>query len=109
MYFFIKLLISASIIAIVTQLAEKMPKAGALIISLLITSLLVFFIMKYDGRSNAQIATVSWDVLYMIIPSLVLFIVLPIMLNRGMNFYLFLMISTVFTAGCYLILFKLSA
>jgi len=86
MYFLVKTLISALLIATVTQLAEKMPVGSALIKSLPLTSLLVFLIMKYEGRTDQEIMSMSWDILYMVIPSLLLFILLPLLMGRGMSF-----------------------
>lgn len=109
MYFAVKVLLSALIIGLVTKLSEKTPVAGALLKSLPLTSFLVFFIMKYEGRTNKEIMTMSWDILYMVIPSLILFIVFPILLDRGMNFYLSLGISTVVMSLGYLLTFKILA
>jgi hypothetical protein len=36
----------------------------------------------------------SWDILYLVVPSLVLFIIFPILLNKGWNFYSSLAVST---------------
>ncbi len=109
MYFAAKVLISALIIATVTKLSEKTPVGGALIKSLPLTSLLVFFIMKYEGRSNQEISRMSWDILYMVIPSLILFIVFPLLLDRGWSFAGSLAVSTVIMSVGYLITFKLLA
>jgi hypothetical protein len=109
MYFTIKIFISALIIAVVTKLSEKMPIGGALIKSLPLTSLLVFIIMKYEGRTNQEISSMSWDILYMVIPSLILFIAFPILLNRGVSFSLSLIVSTFIMSIGYLITFKILA
>lgn len=87
MYFVIKTLLSALIIATVTKLSEHQTMGAAFIKSLPLTSLLVFFFMKYEGRTDKEIAAMSWDILYLVIPSLILFIVLPLMINKGFNFY----------------------
>lgn len=107
MNFVLKILFSAFVVGLVTLLADKMPKAGALVKSLPLTSLLVFIIMKYEGSSDQKIASMSWDILFMVIPSLVLFVVLPVLINRGVGFYASLGLSTVATAICYLISFRL--
>lgn len=107
MYFIIKVFISALIIGVVTKLSEKTPVAGALLKSLPLTSFLVFFIMKYEGRTNKEIMNMSWDILYMVIPSLILFIVFPMLLSRGFNFYLSLAVSTGVMSLGYLLTFKI--
>ena len=68
MYFFIKTLISALVIAAVTQLSEKSTVGAALLKSLPLTSFLVFFFMKYEGRTNQEISQMSWDILWLVIP-----------------------------------------
>lgn len=94
MYFALKTLISALVIAGVTQLSEKTPVGAALLKSLPFTSFLVFFFMKYEGRTDQEIIRMSWDILYLVIPSLILFVSLPLLMSRGVNFYLSMMIST---------------
>jgi hypothetical protein len=109
MYFFVKVIISAVIIAIVTKLSEKTPVGGALLKSLPLTSLLVFFFMKYEGRTNEEIRLMSWDILYLVIPSLILFIVFPILLGKGWGFYSSLAISSGVMCLGYLVTLKIIA
>ena len=109
MYFFIKVLISAVIIATVTKLSEKTLIGGALLKSLPFTSFLVFFFMKYEGRTNQEIKQMSWDILYLVIPSLILFIVFPVLLGKGWGFYSSLMVSTVVMCLGYAITLKIIA
>jgi hypothetical protein len=109
MYFTVKVLISAIIIATVTKLSEKVPVGGALLKSLPLTSLLVFFFMKFEGRSNKEISTMSWDVLFLVIPSLVLFIILPMLLDRGWSFAVSMSVSTIVMCFAYGITLKIMA
>ena len=103
MYFFVKVMISAVIIAGVTKLSETNIVGGALIKSLPITSLMVFFIMKYEGRTDREIGAMSWDILYLVIPSLILFIALPVLMTKGLGFYIYMSISTVLMCAGYAI------
>lgn len=107
MYFFIKTMISAFIIAGVTQLSEKTPVGAALLKSLPLTSLLVFFFMKYEGRSDQEIMNMSWDILFLVIPSLVLFICLPLLMSKGINFYMSMLISTLVMCVFYAVTLKI--
>lgn len=109
MYFILKTLISALLITVVTQLAEKMPVGSALIKSLPLTSLLVFFIMKYEGRTNHEIMNMSWDILFMVLPSLILFILFPILMGKGLSFGMALGASLVVMSLGYLGMFKILA
>ncbi len=107
MYFFIKVLVSSVVIAVVTKLSEKTPIGGALLKSLPLTSFLVFFFMKYEGRTNEEIKEMSWDILYLVIPSLILFIVFPILLDKGWSFYSSLAVSTLIMCLGYVVTLKL--
>jgi hypothetical protein len=107
MYFLLKVIISATIIAVVTKLSEKTPVGGALLKSLPLTSFLVFFFMKYEGRTNDEIRRMSWDILYLVIPSLILFIVFPILLGKGWGFYSSLAASTVVMCLGYVLTLKI--
>lgn len=109
MYFLIKTLISAVVIAGVTQLSEKSTVGAALLKSLPLTSFLVFFFMKYEGRTNQEISRMSWDILWLVIPSLVLFIVFPILLNKGQGFGISLFIASVMMIVAYGITLKILA
>ena len=75
--------------------------------SLPLTSFLVFFFMKYEGRSNTEIARMSWDIFYLVIPSLVLFVALPLLLDRGLSFGSSLAISTFLMLGAYFMTLKI--
>ena len=108
-YFLIKTLLSALVIAVVTELSEKLPVGSALIKSLPLTSLIVFFIMKYEGRTSAEIGKMSWDILYMIIPSLILFIVFPWLLSKGWSFSAALGVGLAVMSLGYAISFKILA
>jgi len=108
-YFIVKVLVSAVIIALVTKLSEKAPVGGALLKSLPLTSLLIFLFMKYEGRTNTEISAMSWDVFYLVIPSLILFMALPIFLDRGLGFGVSLMGATIIMSLGYLITFKIMA
>lgn len=109
MYFTLKVLISAVLIASVTKLSEKTIVGGALLKSIPLTSFLVFFFMKYEGRTNREISRMSWDILYLVVPSLILFIVFPILLDKGWSFGLSLAVSTTIMCVGYLITLKLMA
>lgn len=109
MYFLAKTLISALVIAGVTKLSEKTTVGGALLKSLPITSFLVFFFMKYEGRTNHEIGRMSWDIFYLVIPSLMLFIVFPILLDRGWDFSPALGVGAAVMVIAYMITLRLLA
>lgn len=109
MYFALKTLISALIIAGVTELSKRSTVGAALLKSLPFTSFLVFFFMKYEGSSDKEIARMSWDILWLVLPSLTLFVVFPILLDRGWSFAGSLSIGTLVMIISYMVTLNLLA
>jgi hypothetical protein len=92
--FLLKVFISAIIVAAASELARRQAWFGALIASLPLTSLLALIWLWRDGTSSAQIAEFATGILWLVLPSLLLFIVLPLMLRNGFAFW------TSLAAGC---------
>ena len=97
----IKLILSSGIIVLVSEIAKKSTFFGGLIASIPLISVLSMLWLYLDTRDIEKIKNLSNSILWMIIPSLTLFLSLPILINIGFNFYLSLIISIVLTIGCY--------
>lgn len=85
--FLLKVLISAVVIAAASELAKRQAWLGALIASLPLTSILAMIWLWRDGTEPAQIAAFSTGILWLVLPSLLLFVVLPAMLHAGFGFW----------------------
>src|SRR5690348_7621027 len=83
--FLLKTLISALLIAGASELGKRSTLAGAILVSLPLTSLLAMLWLWHDTRDPARLASFSMDVLWLVIPSLALFVVLAWLLLRGLN------------------------
>ncbi|HAQ61963.1 TPA: hypothetical protein DCR49_08205 [Candidatus Delongbacteria bacterium] len=103
-YYIVKVVISALVIVAVSEISKRNSTAGALLASLPLLSVLAFVWMYIDTGDVAKISEVSKDVFWLVIPSLVLFIALPVFLKMQINFYLSLFISAALTAGAYMLL-----
>ena len=97
----IKLILSSGIIVLVSEIAKKSTFFGGLIASIPLISVLSMLWLYLDTKDIEKIKNLSNSILWMIIPSLTLFLSLPILINIGFNFYLSLIISIVLTIGCY--------
>ena len=87
-YYGIKILLSAVLIAAISEIAKRSSFVAALVASLPIVSILSFIWLYFETRDLEKIASLSTGILWLVIPSLALFIVLPIMLRQGLNFWL---------------------
>ena len=103
MQFILKVLISAIVIAGASELSKRSSFLAALLISLPLTSVLAFIWVYIEQKDVVKIAAMSYSVLWLIIPSLTFFIILPLALNNGLNFYVSIVASSLLTAIAYAI------
>jgi hypothetical protein len=109
LYYTIKIVLSALIIVAVSEIAKRSSLLGALLASLPLTSLLAFVWLYLDTGDVQKVAGLSSDIFWLVLPSLALFLVLPLLLKMGWGFWLSLAAAVLVTAACYglmLLLFK---
>lgn len=100
-YTFSKLIITAIIIAMISEVSKRSSLLGALLASLPLTSVLAMVWLYSETKDVKKVADLANSIFWLVIPSLVFFISLPILLKKGLNFYLSMGISMSVTAGCY--------
>jgi hypothetical protein len=103
-YYLIKLAVSALIIVVVSEIAKRNSGFAALVASLPLTSLLAIVWLHIERTEVNQIANLSQQIFWLVLPSLALFLVLPILLRYGVAFWLSLSLASVATILCYLFL-----
>ena len=103
----IKILISSGIILLVSEIAKKDNLFGSLIASIPLVSVLSMIWLYVDTNDINKVKALANGILWMIIPSMSLFIVLPILINYGIQFYLSLTVSILVTMVCYLLTISL--
>jgi len=96
-----KILLSGIIVVTASEIAQKSTIAGALIVSLPITSILALTFLYLDTNDTVQVADFSRDILYLIIPSSALFVLLPFLLRKGWDFLPAIGIGMIATIACY--------
>ena len=101
-HYFIKVFISSAIIVLVSEIAKKDNIIGGLIASIPIVSVLSMIWLYIDTNDIDKVKALANGILWMIFPSMSFFIVLPILINCGIKFYLSLTISILITMVCYL-------
>ncbi len=75
--------------------------------SLPLTSLLAFVWLYLDTGDVQKIATLSSGIFWLVLPSLLLFVLLPVLLRSGWGFWLSLAVSGAATALAYVGMIKL--
>jgi predicted neutral ceramidase superfamily lipid hydrolase len=107
LYYAIKILVSAVLIAAISEIAKRSSGLAALLAAVPLTSLLAFIWLHIEGSPGNDVADLSIQIFWLVIPSLLLFLLLPLMLRHGWNFWLSLALSMMATAGFYLTLLPL--
>ena len=103
----IKILISSGIILLVSEIAKKDNLFGSLIASIPLVSVLSMIWLYVDTNDINKVKALANGILWMIVPSMSFFIVLPILINHGIQYYLSLTISILVTMVCYLLTISL--
>jgi hypothetical protein len=82
-----KIALTALIIFAVVQVSERNTMLAAVLASVPIVSVLAMMWMNHDGSSSEEIISFSKNIVWLVIPSLLIFIVMPGLMERGWEFY----------------------
>jgi len=93
MEFLTKTIVSALIIAGVSELAKRFIPVAAILASLPLTSILAMIWLYGDTRDAQKISSLSTGIFWAVLPSLLFFLVLPFLLKSGIHFPWALLIS----------------
>jgi hypothetical protein len=106
-YYLVKVAISAVIIVAVSEVAKRSSGFAALVASLPLTSLLAIIWLRAEGAQITQIAELSQQIFWLVLPSLILFLLLPVLLRYGLAFWLSLSLASAATILCYFLMIPL--
>jgi glycopeptide antibiotics resistance protein len=96
LYLIVKAGLSGIIIAIVSEVARKAPGFGALIASLPLISILGMIWLWRDTNDPVRLADHAQATFWFVLPSLPMFLLVPMLLKRGVAFW------PALAAGCLL-------
>jgi hypothetical protein len=83
----IKIVLSVIVMVAVTELSKREAWWGALLASLPIVSLLSLVWLWQDTGDTVKVSAFAWSVFWLVLPSLALFLALPLLLHAGWNFW----------------------
>lgn len=104
MQYFIKIFLSALIIVLVSELGKRFSLFAALVASLPLTSILALTWMYLEEQKVDSVILVSRDIFWLVLPSLVFFLVLPFLLKKGWNFWASMGSASGVMVGCYFLM-----
>jgi len=108
LYLIIKTIASALIIVAVSEVAKRNPAGGALIASLPLISILGMVWLWRDTHDPARMATHAGATFWYVLPSLPMFLFIPVLLRRGLGFWPSLLAGCAVTIALYLLMIWLA-
>jgi hypothetical protein len=105
LYLVFKAAISGVIVASVSEIARRYPGWGGLVASLPLTSLLAMLWLWRDTGDSERVAELSMSALWFFLPSVPLFIALPLLLRSGVAFWTSMAIVIAGTLALYAVMF----
>jgi hypothetical protein len=105
LYLIIKAALSGIIVAAVSEIARRYPSWGGLVASLPLTSLLAMLWLYRDSHEPERVAELSLSTIWFIVPSVPLFIALPMLIRSGVGFWPSMAIVVVGTLALYALMF----
>ena len=99
-----KALLAGAMIAAIAEIGKRLPAMAALVASLPLVSILGMIFLWWVRPDTENMARHSEATFWFVLPSLPMFLAIPIMLRNGMNFWLALGIGCAITVGLYLLM-----
>lgn len=106
-YYIVKVVISAILIVAISEISKRSTLIGAVLASIPLVSVLAMIWLYVDTKDVARVAGLASGIFWLVLPSLALFISLPILLKQGVNFYLSMTLSILITVFCYWLMVNL--
>ncbi len=97
----LKAALSGVVIALVSTIARRSPAFGALIASLPLISILGMLWLWQETRDRSRMEAHAAATFWYVLPSLPMFLVIPVLMRAGASFYLALSLGCALTATLY--------
>jgi hypothetical protein len=100
-YYITKLIITALLIVLISEIAKRSSLAGAILAATPLVSILAMTWMYIDTNNSNSAVEFSNRIIWLIAPSITLFLVFPILIKKEFGFYLSMFISILLTVFAY--------
>jgi len=100
-YYIIKLIVTTLLIVLISEISKRSSLAGAILAAIPLVSILAMTWMYVDTNESSKAVEFSKNIVWLIAPSMTLFIAFPILIQKGVGFYPSMMISITLTVLAY--------
>ncbi len=103
-YYIIKIAVTTILVVLISEIARRSSFLAALLASIPLVSVLAMIWLYVDTKEVEKVSVLASSVFWLVLPSLALFITLPLFLRQGINFYLSMGLAIFVTMGCYAVM-----
>jgi len=100
-YYIIKLIITSFLIVVISEVAKRSSLMGALLAAIPLVSILAMTWMYIDTQSSSSAVEFSKRIVWLIAPSMTLFIAFPFLIHKGFGFVISMAVSVTLTVMAY--------
>ncbi|QDK34102.1 MULTISPECIES: DUF3147 family protein [Sphingomonadaceae] len=100
-------LISGAMIVAIAEIGKRLPAMGALVASLPLVSVLGMMLLWHARPDAENMAVHAQATFWYVLPSLPMFLLIPVLLRHGIGFWLSLLAGCVLTVLLYLLMVHL--
>jgi hypothetical protein len=100
-YYAVKILISALLVVLISEIGRRNSLLAALIAAMPSISVLAMIWLYVETREVERVAMLASSIFWLVLPSLALFLLLPVALRAGWGFWPSLAASMGATVLCY--------
>lgn len=100
-YYITKLIITTLLIVLISEIAKRSSLAGAILAAIPLVSILAMTWMYIDTNESDAAVAFSNNIIWLIVPSMTLFIAFPFLIKKGLGFYPSMGISIFMTILAY--------
>ena len=106
-YYIFKIGMTTCLVILISEVAKRSSLVGAILASVPLISILAILWLYIETRDVDKISSLSSNVFWLVLPSLIFFIALPFLLKNDIHFYLSILISTLMTVAGYGLMIRL--
>ena len=99
-----KALLAGAMIAAVSEIGKRLPATAAIVASLPLVSVLGMIFLWHAKPDSENMAVHVQATFWYVLPSLPMFLLIPLMLRAGANFWIALGVGCAITVGLYLLM-----
>jgi len=102
-YIIAKYMVTAMVIVIASEIAKRTDKLGALITALPLVTIMVMIWLHVEHQGGQKIGAHAYYTFWYVVPTLPMFLLMPWLMARAVNFWLALLACAALTAVCFVI------